>query len=54
MEKLESALCQWIVLHTHYKPNNTKTKSSTKFKSYFQIYLDKEKDKHSTLDPHGA
>ena len=47
MEKLDSALCQRIVLDTHYfnfqfsylhtfyKPNNIKTKPSTKVKSYF-------------------
>ena len=49
MEKLDTALCQLIVLYTHYynfqfsdlhtfyKPNNIKTKPSTKVKSYFQI-----------------
>ena len=65
METLDSALCQWIVLYTHYfnfqfsylhtfyKPNIIKTKPSTKAEYYFEIYLDKETDKHSTLDPHG-
>ena len=49
MEKLDSALCQGIVLYTHYlnfqfsylhifyKPNNIKTTPSTKIKTYFQI-----------------
>ena len=49
LEKLNSALCQWNVLytnyfnfqfsylHTFYKPNNIKTKPSTKVKTYIQI-----------------
>ena len=65
MEKLDSALCQWVVLytnylrfqfsylHTFYKKNNIKTKSSTKVKTYIQLYI-KGTDKCSTLDPHGA
>ena len=47
MEKLDSALSLWIVLynnlnfqssylHTFYKPNNIKTKSNTKFKTYIR------------------
>ena len=65
MENLDSALCQWNAqcthylnlqfsyLHTFYKPNN-KTKSSAKVKSYFQIWLDKETEKYSTLDSYEA
>ena len=41
-------------LHTFYKPNNIKTKSSTKVNSYFSIKFDKLADKCSTLDMHGA
>ena len=49
MEKLNSALCQWIVvytiyfnfqfsyLHTFYNPENIKTKPSTKVKTDIQI-----------------
>ena len=49
MEKLDSALCQCIVLytnyfnfqfsylHTFYKPENIHTKPSTKVKTYIQI-----------------
>ena len=49
MEKLDSALCQWIVLYTHYfnfqfsylytfyKLNNIKTKPSTKLKLIFKF-----------------
>ena len=39
-------------LHTFYKPNSTKTKSSTKFKSYFLIKVDELADKYSTSDMH--
>ena len=66
MEKLDSALCQWIALyanhfnfqfsylHTFYKTNKIKTNSSTKVKTHIQIYHNKGTDKCSTLDPHGA
>ena len=64
MEKLDTALCQWIVLiisiftfpylHTFYKTNNIKTKSSTKVKTCIQIWHNKGTDKCSTLDPHRA
>ena len=66
MEKLNRALCQWTVLYTNcfnikfsylrklYKTNNIKTKPGTKVKTYFKIQHNKETDKCSTLDPHGA
>ena len=66
MEKLDSALFLRIVLytnyfnfkfsylHTFYKPSNIKTKPSTKFKTYIQIYHNNGTDKCSTLDSHGA
>ena len=41
-------------LNTSYKSNKIKTKSSTRVKSYFPIYLDKETGKHSTLDLRGT
>ena len=65
MEKLDNAFCQCIVLYTHYfnfqfsylhtfyKPNNIKTKPSTKVKSYFSINLNKLTDKYFTLDTPG-
>ena len=50
MEQVDSTLCQSIVvytiffnfqfshyLHTFYKPNNIRTKPSTKVKTYIQI-----------------
>ena len=49
MEKLDSAFCQQVLLyhdyfnfqfsylHTLCKPNNIKTKPSSKFKTYIQI-----------------
>ena len=66
MEKLDSALCksfvlctnhfnfQFSYLHTFYKPNNIKTKPSTKVKTYIQILHNRGTDKCFTLDPHGA
>ena len=66
MGKLDSALYQWIrlytnyfdfqfsYLHTFYKPNNIKIKTSTKVKTYIQIYHNNETDKYSTLNPHGT
>ena len=48
MEKLESVLCQWVVLYIHlyqfsylhafYKPNNITARLSLKVKSYFQSW----------------
>ena len=66
MEKFDSALYQWIGLYTNYfnfqfsylhkfyELKNIKTKSSTKVKTYIQIYHDNGTDKYSTLDPHWA
>ena len=66
MEKLDSAFCLSIVLytnyfnfqfsylHTFYKPNNIKTKYSTKVKTYIQIKHNNGTNKCSILDPHGA
>ena len=44
---------QFFYVHPFYKPNNIKTKPSTKVKSYFSIKLDKLTDKYSTLDTPG-
>ena len=44
---------QFSSLHTFYKPNNIKTKPSTKV-PYFSIKLDKFTDKYSTFDTDGA
>ena len=41
-------------LHTFYKPNNIKTKPSTKVKTYVQIKHNKRIDKCPTLNPHGT
>ena len=66
MEKLGNALRLCLVLHTHYfnfqfcylhtfyKPNNIKTKPTTKVKTYIQIWHNIGTDKCFTLDPHGA
>ena len=66
MEKLDSALHQWIglytnyfnfqfsYLHTFHKPNNIKIKTSTKVKTYIPIYHNNGTDKYSTLNPHGT
>ena len=67
MEKLNSALYQLIVLytnyfnfqfsylHTFYKPNNIKTKPSTKLEcKYSHLAQQKATDNCSTLDPHRA
>ena len=66
MEKLDSALCQWIVVyinycnflffyfHIFYKTNNIETKPGAKVKTYIQIYHNKSTDRCSTLDPHEA
>ena len=64
MEKLNGALSvnvlytnylnfQFSDLQTFYKPNNIKTKPTTKAKTYIQIYINGTY-KCSTLDPHGA
>ena len=52
--ELRYILFQFSYLHAFYKPNNNAKKLSLKVQSYFQSYLNKETDKYSTLDPHGA
>ena len=59
MDKLDSALCQWNVLYTHYfnfqfsylhafyKQNNIKSKPQTKINFYFQIYKETETDRET-------
>ena len=45
------SLFQFSYVHGFYKPNKITTKPSLKNKPYFQSYLNKQKDKYSTLDP---